>query len=58
MTPEIVDAVSARWKEYGLPMELKGEPTMARRGVLLESQANSGGGKIGTIESGGAQIGG
>ncbi len=54
MTPAVIDKVSARWAEYGLPMELKGSPTMVRKGVLLESQANSGGGKIGSIDSPGA----
>jgi 4-hydroxy-3-polyprenylbenzoate decarboxylase len=56
MTPEMIRTVSERWKEYGLPIELKGNDATPRRGVLLESQANSGGGKIGTISSEGAQM--
>jgi 4-hydroxy-3-polyprenylbenzoate decarboxylase len=56
MTPEVIARVSSRWREYGLPDELKGSDSMLRRGVLLESHANSGGGKIGTIASGDAQL--
>jgi len=56
MTPEMIDRVSDRWREYGLPEELKGSPSMHRTGVLTESKANSGGGKIGTIISGDAQL--
>jgi 4-hydroxy-3-polyprenylbenzoate decarboxylase len=56
MTPEMIRTVSDRWKEYGLPIELKGNDSTPRRGVLLESQANSGGGRIGTISSEGAQL--
>jgi 4-hydroxy-3-polyprenylbenzoate decarboxylase len=56
MTPEIIEKVSARWSEYGLPAALKGTDTARRRGVLTESQAGAGGGgKIGTIDSPGAQ---
>ncbi len=59
MTGETVAKVSARWSEYGLPDVLKGNESTPRRGVLLESHSKSGGGgKIGTIESGGAQLGG
>jgi 4-hydroxy-3-polyprenylbenzoate decarboxylase len=57
MTPEVIRKVSDRWKEYGLPVDLKGIEGINRRGVLLESQSNSGGGKIGTIVSEGAQLG-
>lgn len=57
MTPEVIGTVTARWAEYGLPVDLKGIDNRLRKGVLLESQANSGGGKIGTIESEGAQLG-
>ena len=57
MTPAVIEKVSARWSEYGLPDALKGTDTVRRRGVLSESQATaSGGGKIGTIDSPGAQI--
>lgn len=58
MPDEVIATVSRRWSEYGLPAELKGSDALARKGVLLESQANSGGGRIGSIESGGAQLGG
>lgn len=58
MTAETIEKVSARWGEYGLPAALKGNDTTPRRGVLLESHSKSGGGKIGSIESGGAQLGG
>ncbi|MBS1914444.1 MAG: menaquinone biosynthesis decarboxylase [Bacteroidetes bacterium] len=57
MTPGMIDKVSSRWAEYGLPPELKGQADAARRGVLLERDANSGGGRIGSIASGDAQIG-
>ncbi len=56
MTSEVVEKVSARWNEYGLPGGLKGGASMLRKGVLLESQAQSGGGRIGTVESGGAEL--
>ena len=55
MSPEVIDQVTSRWKEYGLPDSLLGR-TMPRRGVLKESEAAAGGGgKIGTIISEGAQ---
>jgi 4-hydroxy-3-polyprenylbenzoate decarboxylase len=56
MTDDTIEKVTARWREYGLPEALKGNGSSLRRGVLLESQAQSGGGKIGTIPSEGAQI--
>lgn len=58
MSADVIANVSARWREYGLPESLKGTDTDARRGVLIERNANSGGGRIGSIESGDAQMGG
>lgn len=58
MTGDVIEKVSARWSEYGLPDALRGDGSSLRRGVLLESHARSGGGKIGTIPSGDAQLGG
>ncbi len=55
MTPEVIEQVSKRWKKYGLPESLRGDDTARRRGVLTEDQARSGGGRIGTIESGDAE---
>jgi len=58
MTDSVIETVTARWSEYGLPESLKGAPGAARKGVLLESEAASaGGGKIGTLESGSAELG-
>jgi 4-hydroxy-3-polyprenylbenzoate decarboxylase len=56
MTAEMIDQVDRRWAEYGLPAVLKGNPGAPRKGVLLERDANSGGGRIGTIASEGAQV--
>jgi 4-hydroxy-3-polyprenylbenzoate decarboxylase len=56
MTEDTIEKVTARWREYGLPEALKGSGSSLSRGVLLESQAKSGGGKIGTIVSEGAQM--
>ncbi len=57
MTDEVINTVTERWKEYGLPEKMKGSDRVSRRGVLLESQAKkAGGGKIGTIRSEGAQL--
>lgn len=57
MREDVVEMVSARWKEYGLPDSMKGNDTVRRRRALHESDAiGSGGGKIGTIESGDAEL--
>lgn len=56
MTDDVVEKVTSRWSEYGLPEALNGSQSSRRRGVLSEEHANaSGGGKIGTISSPGAQ---
>jgi 4-hydroxy-3-polyprenylbenzoate decarboxylase len=56
MTAEVIERVTKRWDEYGLSPALKGTDALKRRGVLTESHAtSSGGGKIGLIDSPGAQ---
>jgi len=57
MRPDVIDLVSRRWSEYGLPERYRGSDEHRRRGVLLERDATaSGGGAIGTIDSPGAQV--
>lgn len=52
MTPDVIQRVTARWREYGLPPELIGGDALPRRGVLREAAAGaSGGGRIGTMPS-------
>ncbi len=56
MTPDMMTKVDARWAEYGLPPELRGTTSLNRKGVLREDYAQgSGGGRIGSISSPGAQ---
>lgn len=56
MDADVIKLVTKRWSEYGLPEEMKGSDALKRRGVLTESHASaSGGGKIGSIDSPGAQ---
>jgi 4-hydroxy-3-polyprenylbenzoate decarboxylase len=56
MTPDMMSKVSSRWAEYGLPEELRGADSLNRRGVLREDYAQgSGGGRIGSVSSPGAQ---
>ncbi|MBC8144826.1 MAG: menaquinone biosynthesis decarboxylase [bacterium] len=56
MTADVVELVSKRWGEYGLPATMKGSDELKRRGVLSEEHASApGGGKIGLIDSPGAQ---
>ncbi len=57
MSPDVIAHVSSRWHEYGLPDALKGDDSVRQREILLEADAlRAGGGKIGTIESGDAEI--
>lgn len=57
MTRDMIETVSARWKEYGIPDVYKGNSSVREREILLESDAASaGGGLIGTIESGDAEF--
>jgi 4-hydroxy-3-polyprenylbenzoate decarboxylase len=57
MTAEVIERVSSRWTEYGLPEALKGTDALKRRGVLTEAHAGApGGGRIGLIESPGASL--
>jgi 4-hydroxy-3-polyprenylbenzoate decarboxylase len=56
MTSDVVDLVTKRWADYGLPEAMKGSDALKRRGVLTEAHAGAaGGGKIGLIDSPGAQ---
>lgn len=56
MAEEIIDLVSQRWEEYGLPLSMGNIAGRTRRGVLREVDAGaSGGGRIGSIDSPGAQ---
>lgn len=55
MTDEVIELVSRRWLEYGLSPDLDGG-SRRRRGVLREVDAGApGGGRIGSIDSPGAQ---
>ena len=56
MRTDVIERVSGRWQEYGLPEALKGSDALKRRGVLTEKHSTAGGGgKIGLIDSPGAQ---
>lgn len=58
MDREVIDYVSRRWSEYGLPESLKGSDEVRQRTILYEADAmKAGGGKIGTIDSGDAEFG-
>ena len=57
MTPEVVEQVSSRWKEYGIDEKYRGERQVTGIRALSELEALAGGGgKIGTIESGDAEL--
>lgn len=57
MDEEVVDLVRSRWSEYGIDPCYLGERAPARVPALSEEDAiRSGGGKIGTIESGDAEL--
>ena len=57
MENDVVSMVSDRWAEYGIDPIYRGERSAAREKPLSEAEAlSSGGGRIGTIESGEAEL--
>ncbi|MFZ1573445.1 MAG: hypothetical protein WAT89_11980, partial [Candidatus Kapaibacterium sp.] len=57
MDKEVVESVTSKWLEYGIPEKLMAGVEIVRGEKLLtELEARSGGGKIGNIESKEAQL--
>lgn len=57
MDKEVVESVTSKWLEYGIPEKLMAGVEIVRGEKLLtELEARSGGGKIGNIESNEAQL--
>jgi len=56
MEEEVINLVSEKWRKYGIPEQYIGGVEIIRaEKILTELEANSGGGKIGQIESGTAE---